>query len=80
MKKKVSIVLFILGFLCSEAQELAVSVDGAIKLIKKDNFLNLRAQIINKKDVYVDELTYNFLTIKKNEKGNYFKNNQSGDF
>ncbi len=65
----------------SIAQEFdAYEVKGGINLTKTDDFLTLRAQVLNEEPFFIDELNYNFVVLKKGSSGNFSKNNQSSDF
>lgn len=64
----------------SLSQEYKPNIVGKIKIEKNDNFLNLRAQVFNKEQIYVSNLSYNLVAVKKDATGNYSKNNQSGSF
>ncbi|OSY88548.1 hypothetical protein WH52_07315 [Tenacibaculum holothuriorum] len=55
-------------------------IQAKINMEKKDNFLILRAQIENQGLLYVDELKYLFIALKKDVKKNYSNNKQSGEF
>lgn len=56
------------------------AVEGKIQLEKQDNFVTLRAFVVNNQPIYADELNYNLVALKKGATGNLSKNSQSGDF
>lgn len=56
------------------------NVSAKINIEKKDNFLTFRAQVENESVIFKDELSYNFIVLKKNKEGNYSNNKQSGEF
>lgn len=55
-------------------------ITAKIQLEKQDDFVTLRAFVVNNQLIYADELNYNLVALKKGAKGNLSKNNQSGDF
>lgn len=56
------------------------TITGKIQLEKQDDFITLRAFVVNNQLIYASELNYNLVALKKGEKGNLSKNNQSGNF
>ncbi|KAB1155289.1 hypothetical protein F7018_12505 [Tenacibaculum aiptasiae] len=56
------------------------NVKGKINLIKVDDFLTLRALVVNEEAFFIDKLNYNFVALKKGISGNYSKSNQTEDF
>lgn len=83
MKSKIVLVLILYFFLThfSNAQEFGeYKVKGSIRLTQIDDFLTLRAQVLNKESFFINELNYNFVVLKKGSSGNFSKNSQSNDF
>lgn len=83
MKKKHTFFLIfgIVMMFYSYAQEFdAYKIKGKINLARTDDFLTLRAQVVNAESFFINELNYNFVVLKKGSSGNISKNNQSGDF
>ena len=83
MKSKIAFVLILCFFLThfSNAQEFdEYKVEGSIHLTQIDDFLTLRAQVLNKESFFINELNYNFVVLKKGSSGNFSKNSQSNDF
>ena len=83
MKNKI-IILFILNiffipFACTQEFD-TYKVKGIINLTRIDDFLTLRAQVLNEESFFINELNYNFVALKKGGSGNLSKNNQSNDF
>ncbi|WP_158838137.1 CsgE family curli-type amyloid fiber assembly protein [Polaribacter sp. L3A8] len=71
--------VFFMSFL--SAQEFGdYKVKGSINLTRGDEFLTLRAQVLNEESFFIDDLNYNFVLLKKGSLGNLSKNNQSNDF
>lgn len=71
--------VFFMSF--TSAQEFdAYEVKGNVNLKKTDDFLTLRAQVLNQESFFIDELNYNFVVLKKGVSGNFSKNSQSNDF
>jgi hypothetical protein len=83
MKNRI-IVFFILNvFFISvfHAQEFdTYVVKGKINLTRIDEFLTLRAQVLNEESFFINDLSYLFVVLKKGSSGNLSKNNQSNDF
>lgn len=73
------LVVFFVSFVCGQEFD-NYRVKGGINLIKTDDFLTLRAQVLNLEQFFIDELNYNFVALKKGASGNYSKNSQSNDF
>ncbi|WP_299110154.1 CsgE family curli-type amyloid fiber assembly protein [uncultured Tenacibaculum sp.] len=61
------------------AQE-GANISGKIQVVKSDNFINLKAEVVNDGVLFVDELSYNLVALKKDVNGNYSNNKQSGEF
>lgn len=55
-------------------------VKANIIVLKKDNFISVKAQAQNEGVLFIDELDYNLMILKKDSKGNYSNNKQSGEF
>lgn len=55
-------------------------VVGKIQVLKIDNFINLNGEVFNDGNLFVDELSYTIIALKKNVNGNYSNNKQSGEF
>ncbi|ARV15175.1 CsgE family curli-type amyloid fiber assembly protein [Polaribacter sp. SA4-12] len=55
-------------------------VKGEIVLAQIDDFLTLRAQVLNEELFFINDLSYIFVVLKKGNSGNLSKNNQSNDF
>ncbi len=55
-------------------------VKAKIIVLKKDNFLAVKAQAENEGVLFKDELDYNLMVLKKNAQGGYSNNKQSGKF
>lgn len=70
------LILFSVSVLSQEGSD----VRGKIQALKSDNFLNIKAEVINEGVLFIDELSYNLVALKKDEKGNYSNNKQSGEF
>ncbi|KGL58669.1 CsgE family curli-type amyloid fiber assembly protein [Polaribacter sp. Hel1_85] len=83
MKNKIIVLLFVNVFFTTfyYAQEFdKYEVKGEINLTRIDDFLTLRAQVINEESFFINDLYYNFVVLKKGSSGNLSKNNQSNDF
>jgi hypothetical protein len=83
MKNKI-IILFILNIFFTpfyDAQEFDnYNVKGKINLTQIDDFLTLRAQVLNEELFFINDLSYLFVVLKKGSSGNLSKNNQSNEF
>ena len=55
-------------------------VIGKINILEADNLITIDAQAENQEQVFKDELFYTLLALKRNVKGNYSSNRQSGNF
>lgn len=53
---------------------------GKINLSEVDNFAIVKAQVTNEEPLFKNNLTYNFVALKKSASGNYSSNKQSGEF
>ena len=73
------VTLLLLCITTSFAQEIN-EVKAKILVLKKDNFIVVKAQAENEGVLFKDELNYNLLVLKKNKEGNYSNNKQSGEF
>ncbi len=51
-----------------------------IHVLRKDNFIAVKAQAENEGVLFKDELSYNLIVLKKSKEGNYSNNKQSGVF
>ncbi|CAL2102035.1 Curli production assembly/transport component CsgE [Tenacibaculum sp. 190130A14a] len=70
-------------FLCISAvvfSQEETNIVGKIQVLKNDNFINLKAEVINDGVLFVDELSYNLVALKKDVRGNFSNNKQSGEF
>ena len=83
MKNKI-VILFISIFfftLFSFVQEFDnYNIKGKINLIRVDDFLTLRAQVLNHELFFIDDLNYNFVVLQKNSLGKLSKISESNDF
>ncbi|WP_272149994.1 CsgE family curli-type amyloid fiber assembly protein [Tenacibaculum aiptasiae] len=73
------LVVFFVPFVCGQEFD-TYRVKGSVNLTRTDDFLTLRAQVLNLEPYFIDELNYNFVALKKGVAGNYSKNSQSNDF
>lgn len=73
------LVVFFVPFVCGQEFD-NYRVKGEVNLIRTDDFLTLRAQVLNLEPFFIDELNYNFVALKKGIAGNYTKSSQSNDF
>lgn len=73
------ITLFLLCVTTSYTQEIN-EVKAKIHILKKDNFIVVKAQAENEGVLFKDEFKYNLLVLKKNNEGSYSNNKQSGEF
>ena len=71
--------LFCLSII-SYSQEDELDIVGKIRVLRADNFLDLKAEAINNSILFVDELSYNLVALKKGVSGNYSNNKQAGEF
>ena len=55
-------------------------VKSNIYILKKDNFITIKAQAENEGVLFKDELSYSLIALKKDVDGNYSNNKQSGEF
>lgn len=79
-KRKIKyITLFLLCITTSYAQEIN-EVKAKILILKKDNFIAVKAQAENEGVLFKDEFNYNLLVLKKSKDGSYSNNKQSGEF
>ncbi|GFD73924.1 CsgE family curli-type amyloid fiber assembly protein [Tenacibaculum sp. IMCC1] len=79
-KRKIKyITLFSLCITTSYAQEIN-EVKAKILILKKDNFIAVKAQAENEGVLFKDEFNYNLLVLKKSKDGSYSNNKQSGEF
>nr|WP_299035486.1 CsgE family curli-type amyloid fiber assembly protein [uncultured Tenacibaculum sp.] len=79
-KRKIKyITLFLLCITTSYAQEIN-QVKAKILILKKDNFIAVKAQAENEGVLFKDEFNYNLLVLKKSKDGSYSNNKQSGEF
>ncbi|MBA6155633.1 hypothetical protein H3Z83_03730 [Tenacibaculum sp. S7007] len=77
--KKISLLICVLISTVFFSQE-KNDIVGKIQIIKNDNFFNIKAEAINDGVLFIDELNYNLVALKKDRKGNYSNNKQSGEF
>lgn len=73
------LVVFFVSFVCGQEFD-NYRVKSDVVLVRTDDFLTLRAQVLNLEPFFIDELNYNFVALKKGATGNYSKNSQSNDF
>ncbi|ARV06418.1 hypothetical protein BTO04_06765 [Polaribacter sp. SA4-10] len=83
MKNKIVIFFISIFFftLFSFVQEFDnYKIKGKINLIRVDDFLTLRAQVLNHELFFIDDLNYNFVVLQKNSLGKLSKKSESNDF
>lgn len=73
------LVFFVLIIANAFSQETS-EVTGKIQVIKNDNFITLKGEVVNEGILFVDELSYNLVALKKDKNGNYSNNKQAGEF
>ncbi|APG65075.1 MULTISPECIES: CsgE family curli-type amyloid fiber assembly protein [Tenacibaculum] len=78
-KKYLHTFLFIF-IACTLSSQTNKDISSKINVEKQDNFVILRALVENEGQLFKDQLTYNFIALKKGEDGNYSNNKQSGEF
>lgn len=71
--------VFLLFYVGSFTQE-KTDVNAKVVVLKKDNFLDVKAQAENESVLFKDELNYNLVVLKKNKEESYSSNKQSGQF
>ncbi|WP_298997867.1 CsgE family curli-type amyloid fiber assembly protein [uncultured Tenacibaculum sp.] len=55
-------------------------MNAKVVVLKKDNFLDVKAQAENESVLFKDELNYNLVVLKKSKEESYSSNKQSGQF
>lgn len=80
MVKLFTISFLVVFFTVSTLSQNKGDVIGKIQVIKNDNFINLKAEVVNEGVLFIDELSYNLLALKKDKRGNYSNNKQEGEF
>lgn len=80
MRKAIFCILCTVLLIFKTNSQIENSISSEINMQKKDNFIVLKAEVENESILYKDELSYNFIALKKEEKGNYSNNKQEGKF
>lgn len=55
-------------------------VKATIIIMESDNLILVKAQVENNEAIFISDLSYNLLALKKNPSGNFSSNRQEGEF
>ena len=83
MKNKIVILVIVTFFsirFSSEQEFTTYKVKGEINTTRRDDFLTLRAQVVNQESFFIDDLNFNFVLLKKGGLGKLTKKSESNDF
>jgi len=84
MLEKVKIIFFILVctplFIFSQNEKSSNAIKAKIRVVQKDDLVNIYAKAINNSGMNYENLNYTLFLIKKDQSNNFSKNRQSGKF